>query len=159
MPMRAVMVILSLSVVCLLMLAAYTLFHLDTESAGIPTDIGPSEVLIDPTQHTLDEAGARARMAGNWQDTSSETRRREFRVDGTVVDTYTPESSRVGQWKLFSSATENPLRVPLEEGAIYMETVYPPEDAQYTKVLTLTEADFEIIELSSGTVTHFIRIP
>lgn len=159
MRMRPAIPLLSLAALGLLIFTGYAFFHVDTESSGMPANIGPSEVLTDQTQHMPDVSTARTRLTGDWQSTDPEPFRREFRADDTFTDTLSKEAARTGRWKLFSSDTENPLRIPLEEGALYIEILYPAQEALYTKVLTLTEKELELIELSSGRTTRFTRVP
>ncbi len=129
----------------------FGLYQYTTASPLAPApDIGPTEVTIDPTISTLTIDDARARILGLWRSTSDEKTMHNFRADGTLNSAST--------WILFSTDTESPIRVPLEEGAIYLGLHAETASEKYAKVLDLTTTTLTVIYLSSGETEHFTRV-
>ncbi len=128
----------------------FGLYQYTTASPLAPApDIGPTEVTIDPTISTLTIDDARARILGLWRSTSDEKTIHDFRADGTLNSAST--------WILFSNDTDSPIRVPLEEGTVYLGINAETATEEFAKIVAVTDTALDIIYLSDGRAEHFTR--
>lgn len=99
-------------------------------------------------------------IVGRWQSIEDDKFTREFKGNGTAVDTYEGESVTSGTWKVFTK--EKPLSVsfPLEENAVYLQMTMQGTQADNLnfKIGKLTPEELELVYMDRGGVLRFRAI-
>jgi hypothetical protein len=97
-------------------------------------------------------------ISGRWQSTEDESFVREFRANGSIVDTYTGETvaSSTGAWSVFTGNNPN-AELPLEADTIYLAILMDNEPL-YFSVEEADEDSLVLIYLNRGGTLEFERI-
>jgi len=104
-------------------------------------------------------AAVKENIVGVWQSTDDGSFVREFKADGTVIDTYDgePSATQKDTWTIFTK--ENPDKEFL--GVLEDNTVYIKMKAAsgnlYFRLLKLTPEVLELVHLDRGNTLHFVR--
>jgi len=98
-------------------------------------------------------------IVGVWQSVDDENFVREFKEDGTVIDTYEEDedATLVGQWFVLTDLSEEPPTVPSIEGATYLKILFA-EEALYFSISQVGEQALQLIYLDRGGALTFERI-
>jgi len=102
-------------------------------------------------------------MNGRWQSTEDAKFMREFRADGTVVDTYEGNASAttMGTYMVIDPAAETGLPVPAANlaGMTIIKTTWSNGVIMYFGVNSLTESDLKLVNLSGrGNILIFTKV-
>jgi hypothetical protein len=97
-------------------------------------------------------------IVGTWQDTTDAKFSREFKADGTAVDSYEGKKVSSGTWVAFTKA--NPpemLGIPLEESTVYIQMTMAGTQADKLnfKVAKLTPDELQLVYMDRGGVLMF----
>ncbi|MBI4068384.1 hypothetical protein HY413_03175 [Candidatus Kaiserbacteria bacterium] len=99
-------------------------------------------------------------IVGRWRSVEDDKFTREFKGDGTAVDTYEGKDVTSGSWRVFTK--ENPLKVafPLEENVVYVQMTMQGTQADNLnfKLTKLTPEELELIYMDGGGVLRFKAI-
>ncbi|MBI4094175.1 hypothetical protein HY417_04375 [Candidatus Kaiserbacteria bacterium] len=99
-------------------------------------------------------------IVGRWRSVEDNKFTREFKGDGTAVDTYEGASVTSGTWKVFTK--EKPLSVsfPLEENTVYVQMTMQGTQADNLnfKLSKLTPEELELTYMDRGGVLRFTAI-
>lgn len=99
-------------------------------------------------------------IVGRWRSIEDDKFTREFKGDGTAVDTYEGASVTNGTWKVFTK--EKPLQVafPLEDNAVYIQLTMQGTQADNLnfKLSKLTPEELELTYMDRGGVLRFKAI-
>jgi hypothetical protein len=102
----------------------------------------------------------RAILIGKWVSTQDTKFTREFKGDGTVIDTYegsTPNSQ--GHWTLFTK--DMPVEGftgDLEEKSIYLSIAAPQSEALFFKISKIDSANLELVYFNRGGTLSFTKV-
>ena len=99
-------------------------------------------------------------IVGTWQSVDDSKFVREFKQNGTVIDSYEGSEfgESVGTWKLFTDPSREPVSVPdMGEGATYLKIIFS-EEALYYTVSEISENSLQMIYLGGNGVLSFKRI-
>ena len=117
------------------------------------------------TQQGIQEQGVGtlpggAWLIGVWQSTTDAKFVREFRADGTVVDSYDGAPQATDTWKLFTKDNAPQVSFALEAGASYIQiTRQGGVPTTFTfKIATLTQDELDLIYLDRGGSLTFKKI-
>ncbi|MDO8514155.1 MAG: hypothetical protein Q7S50_01265 [bacterium] len=100
---------------------------------------------------------------GTWKSTEDSKFTREFRADGTVVDTYEGDASAtsMGTYMVVDPARETGIPVPAANlaGMTIIKTTWANGDVMYFGVNSLTESDLKLVNLSGrGNILMFTKV-
>ncbi len=99
-------------------------------------------------------------LIGKWISTQDAKFTRDFRTDGTVIDTYqgsSPESK--GNWTLFTKAMPpDGFTGELEEKSVYLSIAAPQSEALHFKITKIDEHTLELVYLDRGGELSFTRV-
>lgn len=98
-------------------------------------------------------------LPGTWRSLEDIKFERQFKSDGTVVDSYggDPEANTKGSWSVFTK--ENPDRDftgQFEDGAVYLKMT-ADDDKLYFKLVKVTPEELEMVYLDRGNTLRFTK--
>lgn len=118
-----------------------------------------------PQENTSADAGAEAapseeapQLAGVWRSTQDANFVREFRADGTVIDTYEGDDSArtQGSWNFVADPAREQPELPPTDGPVIK--IAFSEEVLYFSLLEVTVTDLSLIYLGRGNVLSFTRV-
>ncbi len=121
-----------------------------------PFNWGDSAEGAGPEQDT--SAAVRANIVGQWRSVQDPRFVREFRADGTLVDSYDDDPSLPQQWKAFSKGAPVQSKIDLIEGQTYIEINDGTDSVLTFTVDKLTPESLEMMYLEAGRFHSYTRI-
>jgi membrane-bound inhibitor of C-type lysozyme len=99
-------------------------------------------------------------IVGKWQSTEDNKFVREFKADGTAVDTYDSKDPHEGTWTVFTKDKPLDVKFPIEESATYLQLSIKDNstDVLHFKISALTPESLELIFMDRGGSLKFTRI-
>lgn len=104
-------------------------------------------------------AAVKENILGSWVSVDDEKFKREFKSDGTVIDSYDGEEATSSPWMVFTSLSGLDTEFPQSPDIIYLQIITGtlPEDTLYFSLSKLTGDELELIYMNRGGVLRFIR--
>ena len=101
-----------------------------------------------------------ASIVGKWQSVDDEKFIREFKADGTALDTYEGEADVSATWKAFSTKSPVEVAFPIEADTAYVQMTVNTEEAQTLnfQVVKVTPEDLELIYMDRGGILVFKKV-
>ena len=110
---------------------------------------------------TKDEVDVtRILLQGTWISTQDAKFAREFKEDGTVIDTYEGSSPDAeGRWTLFTREMQpEGYEGELENAPIYLAIGIPNSEPLYFKITKIDENALELVYLNRGGALIFTKV-
>ena len=104
-------------------------------------------------------AAVEENIIGLWVSLDDEKFTREFKADGTVIDSYEGEAATSSPWTIFTSESGLATEFPQSPDIIYLQIIDgdTPEDTLYFSLSKLTPEELELIYMNRGGVLRFTR--
>ena len=96
-------------------------------------------------------------IVGKWQSTDDAKFAREFKADGTVVDSYDGKAVSSGMFTVFTKDKPAQTSFPLEADAVYVQLTMQGTQADNLnfKVVKLTPDELQLVYMDRGGVLNF----
>ena len=114
----------------------------------------PKVVQKDPLQATSDD------LLGLWRSDEERQVIREFKKDGSVVDTFAgggESTTQEGEWSIFVGPGREPASVPLTKGVTYLKIVWP-EEVSFLAIRDLTSGKLTLEYAGGGGKISFTKV-
>lgn len=99
-------------------------------------------------------------IVGTWESVDDANFTREFKADGTIIDTYPDEEDSQGNWEVFTKASDLETAFPLEDGTAYLKITMgeKADEVLYFQVTKITPEELELIYLERGNTLRFTAL-
>lgn len=100
-------------------------------------------------------------IQGMWQSVDDDAFTREFRSDGTMVDSYDGEVTSTATWHTFMNVAPTEVAFPIEPDAVYLRVFEADGDEASTlhfKIVKLTPEELEMIYMEGGGTLRFTLV-
>lgn len=96
-------------------------------------------------------------IIGRWKSLDDAKFTREFKADGTLVDSYEGGDDLGGTWTVFSDQSPEDVAFPIESLTAYVQMAADGDLFNF-KVIKLTPEELELIYMDRGGVLRFQRV-
>lgn len=97
-------------------------------------------------------------IIGIWRSTQDPKFVREFKADGSAVDSYEGSADVKGTWRVFSAQDPIDVKFLLEPDAAYIQITDDSSGLLHFKVGKLTPEELELVYMDRGGVLLFERV-